>query len=63
MLCELGVIENKQSNDKSSFFLIDNINIVDSQPHISKKPKKKTKKNKMATPIIEKNTSVETLSS
>ena len=30
--CELVVIENKPSNGKSSYFLIDNINITDSQP-------------------------------
>ena len=29
-LCELGLIENKPSNDKSSHFLIDNFNIADS---------------------------------
>ena len=43
-LCELGVIENTPSNDKSSYFIID---IKDSQPHIPKI---------MVTPIIEKKT-------
>ena len=52
-LCELGVIENLPSNEKSSYFLIDNINKADSQPHIL---------TIMATTIIEKRTSLETLS-
>ena len=42
-LRQLGEIENKTSNDKSSYFLIDNINIEDSQPHIT---------TIMGTPII-----------
>ena len=52
-LCELGLIENKPSNDKSSYFPIDNVNIADSQSHIP---------TTMATPIIEKRTSAEILS-
>ena len=52
-LCELGVIENLSSIEKSSYFLIDNINKADSQPHIL---------TIMATTIIEKRTSLETLS-
>ena len=52
-LCELELIENKASNDKSSYFLIDNFNIADSQPHIP---------TTMSTPIIEKSTSAEVLS-
>ena len=52
-LCELGVIENLPSNEKSSYFLIDNINKADSQPHIL---------TIMAATIIEKRTSLETLS-
>ena len=52
--CELVVIENKPSNGKSSYFLIDNINITDSQPHIL---------TKIATPIIEKSTTDKILSS
>lgn len=52
-LCELGVIEKKPSNDKSSYILIDNINIGYSQPHIT---------TIMVTPIIEKSTSAEILS-
>ena len=47
-LCEMKLIENKRSNDKSSYFLIDNFYIVDSQPHIP---------TTMATPIIEKSAS------
>ena len=49
-LCELGLIENKPSNGESSYFLIDNFNIADSQPHIPK------------FHIIEKGTSAEILS-
>ena len=52
-LCEMRVIDNKPSNGKSSYFLIDNGNIADSQPHIPVL---------MATPIIEKSTSAEILS-
>ena len=52
-LCKLGVIENKPLNDKSSSFIIDNINIADSQPHIP---------TIMAAPIIEKITSAKILS-
>ena len=52
-LCEMRLIENKPSNDKSSFFFTDNSYIADSQPHIS---------TIMATPIIEKNASSEILS-
>ena len=48
--CELGLIEIKPSNDKSSYFLIDK---AESQPHIS---------TIMTTPIIEKSTSAEILS-
>ena len=44
ILCELGLIENKPSNDKSSYFLIDNFNTANSQPHIPIM---------MATPVIE----------
>ena len=33
-LCELGLIDNKPSNDKSSYFLFDIFNIADSQPLI-----------------------------
>ena len=51
--CELGLIGNKPSGDKSSYFLIDNFNIADSQPHIPAT---------MVTPIIEKSTSAEILS-
>ena len=51
--CELGVIENKEPNDKSSYILIGNINIAYSQPHIQ---------TLMATPIIGKSTSVKILS-
>ena len=40
--CEIRLIENKPFNDKSSYFLIDNFNIADSQPHIT---------TTMATPI------------
>ena len=52
-LCEMRLIENKPSNDKSSYFLIDNFYIADSQPHIP---------TTMATPIIEKSASSEILS-
>ena len=52
-LCELGVVENKPSNDKSSYFLTDNVNIPDSQPHSP---------TIMATPVIKKSTSAEILS-
>ena len=51
--CQLGVIANKPSNDKSSYFLIDNINIADSHPHIPKI---------MPNSIIEKSTSAHILS-
>ena len=44
-LCEMRLIENKPSNDKNSYFLIDNFYITDSQPHIP---------TTVATPIIEK---------
>ena len=44
-LCEMRLIENKPSNDKSSIFLTDKSYIADSQPHIP---------TAMATPIIEK---------
>ena len=49
----MRLIENKPSNDKSSYFLNDNFNIADSQPHIP---------TTMATPIIEKSASAEILS-
>ena len=49
----MRLIENKPSNDKSSYFLIDNFYIADSQPHIP---------TTMATPIIEKSASSEILS-
>ena len=52
-LCELGLIENKPSNDKSSYFLIDSFNIADSQPHFP---------TTVATPMIEKSASAEILS-
>ena len=52
-LCEMGLIGNKPSNDKSSYFLTDNSYIADSQPHIP---------TTMATPIIEKSASSEILS-
>ena len=52
-LCELGLTENKPSNDKSSYFLIDNFNIADSQTHIP---------TTMSIPIIEKSTSAQILS-
>ena len=52
-LCALVVIENKSSNDKSYYFLMDNFNIADSQSHIPAT---------MATPIIEKRASAEILS-
>ena len=52
-LCEIKLIENKPPNDKSSYFLIDNFYIADSQPHIP---------TTMATPIIEKSASSEILS-
>ena len=45
----MGEIQNKPSNDKSSYFLIDNINIAGSQPHVS---------TIMGTTRIEKSTSV-----
>ena len=44
-LCELWLIENKSSNDKSSYFLVDNFSIADSQAHIP---------TTMATPIVKK---------
>ena len=44
-LCEMKLIENKPSNDKSSYFLIDNFYIVDSQSQIP---------TTVTTPIIEK---------
>ena len=40
----MGLIENKPSNEESSYFLIDNFNIADSRPHIL---------TTMATPIVE----------
>ena len=49
----MGLIENKPSNEESSYFLIDNFNIADSRPHIL---------TTMATPIIEKSASAEILS-
>ena len=52
-LCEMKLIENKPSNDKSSYFLIDNFYIADSQPQIP---------TTMTTPIIEKSATSETLS-
>ena len=52
-LCALVVIENKSSNDKSYYLLMDNFNIADSQSHIPAT---------MATPIIEKRASAEILS-
>ena len=52
-LCALVITENKSSNDKSYYFLMDNFNIADSQPHIPAT---------MATPIIEKRASAEILS-
>ena len=52
-LCEIRLIKNKSSNDKSSYFLTDNSYIADSQPHIP---------TTMATPIIEKSASSEILS-
>ena len=52
-LCELAATEKKPSNNKSSYILIDNINIAYSQSHIP---------TIMVTPIIEKSTSVEILS-
>ena len=52
-LCEMKLIENKPSNDKSSYFPIDNFYIVDSQPQIP---------TTMTTPIVEKSTTSETLS-
>ena len=52
-LCDLGLIENKPSNGKSSYFLIDNFNIADSQPHFP---------TTIATPVIEKSASAEILS-
>ena len=52
-LCEMRLIENKPSSDKSSFFFTDNSYIADSQPHIP---------TTMATPIIEKSVFSEILS-
>ena len=52
-LCEMRLIENKPSNDKSSFFLIDIFYIAYFQPHIP---------TTVATPIIEKSASSEILS-
>ena len=52
-LCEMRLIENKPSNDKSSYFLIDNFYVADSQRHIP---------TTMATPIIEKSAYSEILS-
>ena len=52
-LCEMRLIKNKSSNDKSSYFLTDNSYIADSQPHIP---------TTMATPIIEKSAASEILS-
>ena len=52
-LRDLGVIENKPSDDKISHFLIDNINIADSQLHVP---------TITATPIIERSTTGEVLS-
>ena len=52
-LREMRLIENKPSNDKSSYFLTDNSYIADSQPHIPRT---------MTTTIIEKSTSSEILS-
>ena len=49
----MKLIENKPSNDKSSYFLTDNFYKADSQPHIP---------TTMATPIIEKSASSEILS-
>ena len=49
----MRLIENKPSNDKSSYILTDNSYIADSQPHIP---------TTMATPIIEKSASSEILS-
>ena len=50
-LCEFGVIENKPSVEKISYFFIDNFNIVYSQPHIPRT---------MATPVFgKKNTCAE----
>ena len=50
----MGVIQNKPSNVKISYFLIDNIDIVGSQPHIP---------TITGTTIIEKSTSAKILSS
>ena len=52
-LCEMKLIENKPSNDESSYFLIDNFYIADSEPQIP---------TTMTTPIIEKSATSETLS-
>ena len=49
----MRLIENKPSNDKSSYFLIDSSYIADSQPHIP---------TTMATPIVKKSASSEILS-
>ena len=46
-------MKNKPLNDKSSYFLIDNINKANSQPHIARIT---------VSPVIEKSTSVEILS-
>ena len=52
-LCEMRLIKNKPSNDKSSYFLINNFYISDSQIHIP---------TTIATLIIEKSASSEILS-
>ena len=49
----MRLIENKPSNDKSSYFLIDKFYIADYKPHIP---------TTIATPIIEKSASSEILS-
>ena len=41
--CELGLIENKPSVEKITYFFIDNFNIAYSQPHIPRT---------MATPVF-----------
>ena len=51
--CEMGLIKNKPSNDKSFYFLTDSSYIADSQPHIP---------TTTATPIIEKSAFSEILS-
>ena len=53
ILCEMRLIENKPSNDKSSYLPINNFNIADSQPHIP---------TSMTTPIILKSACAEILS-